>query len=143
MEKQKMGWRSVTLYVLAVIFLAAFFYGIFISVSQIASMVAQYKAMGTTVPHSYVVQQICLGVTQYAFPPLFFSVMCAVVARILNKLGLSGSTQKAEKAETAEAAPASEDKGEKEEVSEKDTAEDQPSEEEKEDKPEEADTAQD
>jgi hypothetical protein len=118
MEKQKMGWRSVTLYVLAVIFLAAFFYGIFISVSQIASMVAQYKAMGTTVPKSYVVQQICLGVTQYAFPPLFFSVMCAVVAKILNHLGLSGSSKTPKKAETAEAAPASD---EKEEVSEKDT----------------------
>ncbi len=118
MEKQKMGWRSVTLYVLAVIFLAAFFYGIFISVSQIASMVAQYKAMGTTVPKSYVVQQICLGVTQYAFPPLFFSVMCAVVAKILNHLGLSGSSKTPKKAETAEAAPAFD---EKEEVSEKDT----------------------
>ncbi|MGN0194449.1 MAG: hypothetical protein ACI39G_05015 [Pseudoramibacter sp.] len=121
MEKQKTGWRSVTLYVLAVIFLAAFFYGIFISVSQIASMVAQYKAMGTTVPGSYVVQQICLGISQYALPPLFFSVMCAVVARILNKLGLSGSTKAPEKAETKEDVKEEEKEEAKEADSEKDS----------------------
>ena len=103
MEKHKLGWRSVVLNVLAVIFLAAFFYGIFLSVSQVASMAAQYKAMGTSVPTSYIVQQIVLAIMQYALPQLFFAVMCAVVAQVIDKMGI-GADKKAEKVQSEDKA---------------------------------------
>lgn len=105
MEKHKLGWRSVVLNVLAVIFLAAFFYGIFLSVSQVASMAAQYKAMGTSVPTSYIVQQIVLAIMQYALPQLFFAVMCAIVAQVIDKMGI-GADKKAEKVKSEEKAAA-------------------------------------
>lgn len=101
MEKHKLGWRSIVLNVLAIIFLAAFFYGIFISVSQVASMVAQYKAMGTSIPTSYAVQQIVFAIMQYALPELFFAVMCAAVSKIVDHMGIGAD--KAEEAKTEEA----------------------------------------
>jgi hypothetical protein len=101
MEKHKLGWRSIVLNVLAIIFLAAFFYGIFISVSQVASMVAQYKAMGTSIPTSYAVQQIVFAIMQYALPELFFAVMCAAVSKIIDHMGIGAD--KAEEAKTEEA----------------------------------------
>jgi hypothetical protein len=101
MEKHKLGWRSIVLNVLAIIFLAAFFYGIFISVSQVASMVAQYKAMGTSIPTSYAVQQIVFAIMQYALPQLFFAVMCAAVSKIVDHMGI-GADKKAQNADKAE-----------------------------------------
>ena len=101
MEKHKLGWRSIVLNVLAIIFLAAFFYGIFISVSQVASMVAQYKAMGTSLPTSYAVQQIVFAIMQYALPELFFAVMCAAVSKIIDHMGI-GADKAAPKADASE-----------------------------------------
>ena len=82
---KKKSWKPIVLNILGIIFAVAFFYGIFYSVQSVASTVAQYKAMGTNIPGSYVVQQIISAIMNVALPSLFFSAGSFSLAYLIGK----------------------------------------------------------
>ncbi|WP_329887554.1 hypothetical protein [Pseudoramibacter faecis] len=82
---KKKSWKPIVLNILGIIFAVAFFYGIFYSVQSVASTVAQYKAMGTNIPGSYVVQQIISAIMNVALPSLFFSAGSFSMAYLVGK----------------------------------------------------------
>lgn len=82
---KKKSWKPIVLNILGIIFAVAFFYGIFYSVQSVASTVAQYKAMGTNIPGSYVVQQIISAIMNVALPSLFFSAGSFSLAYLISK----------------------------------------------------------
>ncbi|WP_315524402.1 hypothetical protein [Pseudoramibacter alactolyticus] len=82
---KKKSWKPIVLNILGIIFAVAFFYGVFYSVQSVASTVAQYKAMGTNIPGSYVVQQIISAIMNVALPSLFFSAGSFSLAYLIGK----------------------------------------------------------
>lgn len=102
---KKKSWKPIVLNILGIIFAVAFFYGIFYSVQSVASTVAQYKAMGTNIPGSYVVQQIISAIMNVALPSLFFSAGSFSLAYLIDKAE-QGAAPAAD--ETAEATAADE-----------------------------------
>jgi hypothetical protein len=82
---KKKSWKPIVLNILGIIFAVAFFYGIFYSVQSVASTVAQYKAMGTNIPGSYIVQQVISAIMSVALPSLFFSAGSFSLAYLIGK----------------------------------------------------------
>lgn len=99
---KKKSWKPIVLNILGIIFAVAFFYGIFYSVQSVASTVAQYKAMGTNIPGSYVVQQIISAIMNVALPSLFFSAGSFSLAYLIDKAEQGAAPAADEAAEAAD-----------------------------------------